>query len=341
MGRLDVLDTPAGRIINTLAKYGSIGISSRGSGELKMTEGRSIVDPTTYEYLTHDCVADPACAGSYPKLVMESLARQDLDSADVQKDFSFFEGVYKKLGVNLTELKETRNPIKESVEEPKIVIQPDLERINFLESRITELTEVVSSITEASTIKDSEARNMRVLVSVIEETRNDLQDRLESLTEKFQGSETKNQELVEKLKNIEGKNEKLIQNIEKQKKQLERRIQRISTTDSKNTEEVKILQSKVNESKIQVMELQNELEQKSKALTLAEKKVKEEKVLRTGQENSYKLLKEEFEQFKTQHTMPRTEPVKPTGEIFKENSTVECSEPMNERLNLVLSKMKN
>ena len=74
-GRLDILDTPAGRIVNTLARYGNIGISSRGSGELSILEGRSVVDASTYEYITHDIVVQPACEGSYPSVVTENFKR--------------------------------------------------------------------------------------------------------------------------------------------------------------------------------------------------------------------------------------------------------------------------
>jgi len=350
MGRLDVLDTPAGRIISTLARYGSIGISSRGSGELKMMEGKSIVDPSTYEYLTHDCVADPACAGSFPKMVMENIARDDLDSVEVQKDFDFFNEMYSKLGVNLTEMRDTKNilaetKIQEEKEDKEVEIESkeevtsDLSRIEFLEGRITELTETISTLTETSNIKDSESKKMNTLISVVEETRNELQNHIESLNEKIVTEENKNQALVEKLKNIEGKNEILIQSIEKQRNQFEKRIKRISTTDSKNVEEIKILQVKVNETKIQALGLKTELEEKTKALVVAEEKVRKELKLRTNLEETYKLLNEQFEQFKSQHTMPRVEVPKKSEDVFVENSIVQIKENPNERLSLMLSKM--
>ena len=110
MGRMDVLDTPMGRIVNTLARYGSIGISSRGSGELNMTEGKSVVDPESYEYITHDIVVDPACLGSYPQIVTESLTRiaeKDVNSDVVQKNFDLYQHLYESLGVDLNAIKKS------------------------------------------------------------------------------------------------------------------------------------------------------------------------------------------------------------------------------------------
>lgn len=48
---LDILDTPNGRILYTLAKYGyKLGISSRGNGETyEDGDGTEIVDEDTYK----------------------------------------------------------------------------------------------------------------------------------------------------------------------------------------------------------------------------------------------------------------------------------------------------
>jgi predicted nuclease with TOPRIM domain len=104
-------------------------------------------------------------------------------------------------------------------------------------------------------------------------------------------------------------------------------------------EEIKSLRNKVNESKLESLGLMEKLEEKSEALKEVEKKVINEKKLRTDLEESHKLLKEEYEQFKTQHTMPRTETPIKKEEVFVENSSVEVKEPVNERLQLMLSKM--
>jgi hypothetical protein len=133
MGRLDVLDTPAGRIVDTLARYGAqVGISSRGAGDLVMKEGRSVVDPETYEYITHDLVIDPACAGSYPQMVMESIARSDLNETAVQKDFKFYNQLFEKLGVNLQKLNEDIHPKGTPLKEREIVKRKGLKEEDYI-----------------------------------------------------------------------------------------------------------------------------------------------------------------------------------------------------------------
>lgn len=59
---VDILDTPSGKIVYTLAKYGfKWGISSRGSGELISDyDGHESVDPTSYDFQTFDLVLLPA-----------------------------------------------------------------------------------------------------------------------------------------------------------------------------------------------------------------------------------------------------------------------------------------
>lgn len=60
-GKLDILDTPAGRIIFTFVKYGSIlGVSSRGAGDLIERNGRIEVDPLTYQFYAWDIVHRPS-----------------------------------------------------------------------------------------------------------------------------------------------------------------------------------------------------------------------------------------------------------------------------------------
>lgn len=60
-GKLDILDTPSGRILKTMVDYGSVlGISSRGAGQV-ITQGKqAIVDPDTYNFVTLDIVPLPA-----------------------------------------------------------------------------------------------------------------------------------------------------------------------------------------------------------------------------------------------------------------------------------------
>lgn len=60
MIRIDVLDTPSGRILKTLVDYGCIlGISARASGKTRKAKGRLTVVPEAYKFKTFDVVTNP------------------------------------------------------------------------------------------------------------------------------------------------------------------------------------------------------------------------------------------------------------------------------------------
>ena len=60
-GEADILDTPTGRIVKTLADSGAkLGISSGGMGEEIYVDGQNIIDPETYDFITFDVVVTPA-----------------------------------------------------------------------------------------------------------------------------------------------------------------------------------------------------------------------------------------------------------------------------------------
>lgn len=60
-GEAEILDTPTGRILKTLADSGAkLGISSRGMGDEIYENGQNIIDPETYDFITFDVVVTPA-----------------------------------------------------------------------------------------------------------------------------------------------------------------------------------------------------------------------------------------------------------------------------------------
>lgn len=75
-GEVCILDTPMGRIANTLAQFGyKLGISSRGSGDVVESYGDvAEVDPETYELTTWDLVVLPAVKDARLQMV-ESLGK--------------------------------------------------------------------------------------------------------------------------------------------------------------------------------------------------------------------------------------------------------------------------
>ena len=77
----DILDTPNGRIVETLAKYGyKLGVSSRADGEtFEGYDGNSHVDPDSFDLKAFDIVLLPAVKKARQSL-QESL-KKDIKTA--------------------------------------------------------------------------------------------------------------------------------------------------------------------------------------------------------------------------------------------------------------------
>ena len=84
-GKFNILDTPCGRIVHTLAKAGfRFGVSSRGTGDVD--EYTDEVDPSTYEFTCFDVVLLPAVESARMKLVTEGLETNKVDYKKLLKE---------------------------------------------------------------------------------------------------------------------------------------------------------------------------------------------------------------------------------------------------------------
>ena len=83
MGKVDILDTPSGRILYTFVKYGSIlGVSSRGTGDLIERNGRIEVDPDTYTFYAWDIVHMPSNKKARLKKSGSTVVNESKDSSN-------------------------------------------------------------------------------------------------------------------------------------------------------------------------------------------------------------------------------------------------------------------
>jgi hypothetical protein len=65
MGKVQVLDTPAGKVLQELAKAGvTLGISSRGLGSVKEERGNTIVEDD-FQLICFDFVSEPSTTGAF------------------------------------------------------------------------------------------------------------------------------------------------------------------------------------------------------------------------------------------------------------------------------------
>ena len=69
-GKLKILPTPMGNLIETMLKSGvKLGVSSRGSGNVNESNGQV----SDFEIVTIDVVAQPSAPNAYPTPVYEGL----------------------------------------------------------------------------------------------------------------------------------------------------------------------------------------------------------------------------------------------------------------------------
>jgi len=65
MGKIEVLNTPSGNILKNLVEGGvQLGISSRGMGSVKETNGQTIVEDD-FQLICFDMVSDPSTPGAF------------------------------------------------------------------------------------------------------------------------------------------------------------------------------------------------------------------------------------------------------------------------------------
>jgi hypothetical protein len=82
MGEAEVLQTPAGKILESLLKSGvKLGISSRGFGSTKEVNGLHEVQDD-YKLVTFDIVSDPSTPGAFPDPVYEHKEPQKVDEQE-------------------------------------------------------------------------------------------------------------------------------------------------------------------------------------------------------------------------------------------------------------------
>lgn len=136
----DVLDTPYGRIVDTLLAAGcGLGVSTRAEGELEemVEEGTGDkyyrVKPESYHYITTDFTADPSTYGTAPEKIERDLVATIAKGVEAKKLDAEFATVLlecMKVGeakVLLEKIKaENKPPVKEGWKEE---IDADLEKV--------------------------------------------------------------------------------------------------------------------------------------------------------------------------------------------------------------------
>lgn len=143
VGEAEVLDTPNGRILKTLAKANAqVGVSSRGYGSTKtLADGTQEVQED-FKLDTFDFVADPATRTAYPKVFAEE--REHIREAELEGPMSIdtlkrnYPGLVEELS---SEVRRTGLTARDLTEAEERAEQRMAERFSVQLRRTVELTE--------------------------------------------------------------------------------------------------------------------------------------------------------------------------------------------------------
>lgn len=206
-----ILDTPLGRILNTLYEAGGIiGYSSRAGGTLHQRKGFVEVDENDYNFVTFDAVPYPSVVAARPQEVLESVVESvnvelpdeihtklctiikesGLENKDVIKDF-----IYSIKGFNM----EKEIQLLEGVEKPLISKQEPAKSDS--ESRSLETT--LSLLKESSLqINNLRAENQTLTADNVslkvenESLKKNLNESLSKITELMSDSKSISQDMT-------------------------------------------------------------------------------------------------------------------------------------------------
>lgn len=240
---LDILDTPNGRIVETLAKYGyKLGISSRGTGDTYIdADGEEHVDEDTYKLEAWDIVLLPAVKSARLKMVEsvqdgktfkqainESLTKATPDERKVMTE------TLDRLDIEYTPEKDIDKKSDVAVDNAEANVVKDLQESLLarqkLEKQVTELQEKLSVCyaKEAKYEEDlnkyksaiqnlsSQAKNAKALQSKV----GVLEEELKNKDLTIKQADTRYQRMLEKQKTELSKQASLTESISTQTQRL-------------------------------------------------------------------------------------------------------------------------
>lgn len=194
-GRFAILDTPVGRILETLVRYGSsIGISARALTDSVEKGGHEIISETTYDLITFDAVPDPGFKCARLSKVESAMRPMDSMSMDDLRRASSY-------------LKSARMPAFES--RIRMLDKEIDRRKSFdLASELEELKESLSMLRKQYSL--SKVEEVDELISsarsLMEETKATLEARgkvQKEITEEVENLYSENKSLREEIKRLD------------------------------------------------------------------------------------------------------------------------------------------
>ena len=241
-GEALILDTPSGRTLKALVDSGAkMGISSRGMGEEIISNGQTIIDPDTYDFITFDIVVTPANKGARLSLVESK-----------QKDTMLYKSIKKEINecISLNQLDQLSKVVENNISVGKARLK------KLIEDKITTLTSDEDITDKSEDIQGNED----IIPNNVQEEPVEKTDKLEEqklVNNELQDASAKlleeNKSLLERAEKAE-RNNKLLQIKLKESRKLEKKSE-VSLNESKTDKEEIIRKlKKINESKLKNVE---------------------------------------------------------------------------------------
>lgn len=272
--KIDILDTPQGRILETLRRYGTLlGISTRGAGAVIMRNGQSLVDINSYIFSTLDIVHLPGLKTARlinTNTANESLNLSTLDKLEsptsILKSYILSESVqYEKYDDEST-LDEVIDTAIDNSDEKVLLyarmvcntLGLEKELISKIDSTLSKLNTDCSDSSQSLVIKalsdelDRSRKEVTELTSKVSDSSNtktvaQLQNDIEDLISKLDDERLTSTKLRDEINEVEQENEGLLKKIARLAKEKSDLLFNYKKTVSELGDEIDDLVEKLNQ----------------------------------------------------------------------------------------------
>ena len=280
IGYWDILDTPCGRILYQLAKYGfKLGISSRGVGDIITDEnGDDIVDPETYDFTCFDAVIIPAVKearlnfteGLNTNKTLKAALTESLNNA-TDNDRRIMEETIKNLNLDITlqdsvniENSSTSNNTEETTSDAGVDsivknLQEALVNNSKLENEAKQLREKLAvSDTKVNDLTDEMNRYKTMATKLAKATSEslELKNQISALEEKLNQKEktitalnSRLSTLLESKKTIITASRQLQESVNTKNSEALKLKEELAAVNKKSADEIKALMEKLESAK--------------------------------------------------------------------------------------------
>lgn len=358
-GEAEILDTPTGRIVKALADSGAqLGISSRGLGEEIYRNGKNIIDPETYDFITFDVVVTPANRkarvsleeskheSNLTKTIEDGISksktvnqlnqiRKVIESVPTDKKDNLLKlieskhDIIKEKHINSSKISEANKNIA-----LKLINKKYEDTKNELEEskkyNESSKKETISLIEQKEYLTNSKKILKRKLKETILDNRNK-DTEISNLKAKIESTEVINKDLHKSLSGLNEKVTELYDRLDTEKDKNKRLIESNTTANNKITE----LESKLNKLNEQFNTQMKQKDEQIKQLTESNKlnntKLEESKTEKQNEINNLNTklstLQEKYDKLKESYSKYNKLSFEPLGTASLLNESIEEQTP--------------